>query len=40
MLTTVAIVREQGHDFTFEEVELDGPRADEVLVRIVATGIE
>ena len=39
MRTTVAIVNEQGHDFTFEEVELDGPRADEVLVRIVATGL-
>lgn len=39
MKTTVAIVNEQGHDFTFEEVEIDGPRADEVLVRIVATGL-
>ncbi len=38
MKTTVAIVNEQGGDFAFEEVELDGPRADEVLVRIVATG--
>lgn len=39
MKTTVAIVREQGHDFTFEEVDVDGPRADEVLVRVVATGL-
>ena len=39
MRTTVAIVDEQGADFTFAEVEIDGPRADEVLVRIVATGL-
>lgn len=39
MKTTVAIVNGQGQDFTFEEVELEGPRADEVLVRIVATGL-
>lgn len=39
MKTTVAIINEQGQDFTFEEVDLDGPRADEVLVRIVATGL-
>jgi len=39
MITTVAIVNEQGQDFTFTEVEIDGPRADEVLVRIVATGL-
>jgi aryl-alcohol dehydrogenase len=39
MKTTVAIINEQGGDFAFEEVELDGPRADEVLVRIVATGL-
>lgn len=39
MKTTVAIVNEQGQGFTFEEVEIDGPRADEVLVRIVATGL-
>ena len=25
--------------FTFEEVDLEGPRADEVLVRVVATGL-
>lgn len=37
--TTVAVVNEQGADFSLEEVELDGPRADEVLVRVVATGL-
>jgi aryl-alcohol dehydrogenase len=39
MRTTVAVVNEKGDDFSLEEVELEGPRADEVLVRIVATGI-
>jgi aryl-alcohol dehydrogenase len=37
--TTVAVVNEQGGDFSLEEVELDDPRADEVLVRVVATGL-
>jgi aryl-alcohol dehydrogenase len=39
MRTTVAVVNEQGGDFALEDVELNGPRADEVLVRIVATGL-
>jgi aryl-alcohol dehydrogenase len=39
MRTTVAVVNEKGGDFSLEEVELEGPREDEVLVRIVATGI-
>jgi aryl-alcohol dehydrogenase len=39
MKTTVAIVDQQGDDFSLEEVELDGPRDDEILVRIVATGL-
>jgi aryl-alcohol dehydrogenase len=39
MKTTVAIVNQQGDDFSLEEVELDGPRDDEILVRIVATGL-
>jgi aryl-alcohol dehydrogenase len=39
MKTTVAIVNQQGDDFALEEVELDGPRDDEILVRIVATGL-
>jgi aryl-alcohol dehydrogenase len=37
--TTVAVVNEQGGDFVLDEVELEGPRSDEVLVRIVATGL-
>jgi aryl-alcohol dehydrogenase len=39
MRTTVAVVNEQGGDFSLEEVELEGPRSDEVLVRLVATGL-
>jgi aryl-alcohol dehydrogenase len=39
MRTTAAVVNEQGGDFLLQEVDLDGPRADEVLVRIVAAGI-
>ncbi len=39
MRTTVVLVEEPGADFTFAEVELDEPRPDEVLVRIVATGL-
>jgi aryl-alcohol dehydrogenase len=39
MKTTVAIVNTQGGQFEFEEVDLDEPRADEVLVRIVAAGL-
>jgi aryl-alcohol dehydrogenase len=37
--TRVAIVERPGAEFAFTEVEIDGPRADEVLVRIVATGL-
>ena len=39
MRTTVAVVNEQGGEFVLDQVELEGPRADEVLVRIVATGL-
>ena len=39
MKTTVALVESPGEDFTLAEVELEGPRDDEVLVRIVATGL-
>ena len=39
MKTTAAVVNEQGGDFLLQEVDLDGPREDEVLVRIVAAGI-
>ncbi len=35
----MAVVNQQGGDFVLEEVDLDEPRADEVLVRIVATGL-
>lgn len=37
--TTVALVEEAGDPFTLTEVEIDGPRPDEVLVRVVATGL-
>lgn len=39
MKTTAVLVEEPGGEFTFAEVELDEPRDDEVLVRIVATGL-
>ncbi len=39
MKTTVAIVNQKGDDFSLEDVELDDPRDDEILVRIAATGI-
>jgi aryl-alcohol dehydrogenase len=39
MRTTVAVVNQKGDNFSVEDVELDGPRDDEILVRIVATGI-
>ncbi len=39
MQTTAAVVHSPGAEFTFEEVHLDEPRAEEVLVRIVATGL-
>lgn len=39
MRTTVAVVNSQGADFSLEEVELSDPQADEVLVKIVATGL-
>lgn len=39
MKTTVAVVNQQGADFSLEEVELNGPRDDEILVRISATGL-
>ncbi len=35
----MAVVNEQGSDFVLEEVDLEEPRADEVLVRIVAAGL-
>ena len=39
MKTTVALVESPGEPFTLAEVDLEGPRADEVLVRVVATGL-
>jgi aryl-alcohol dehydrogenase len=38
-LATCAVVREQGGPFRLEQVELDGPRPDEVLVEVVAAGM-
>ncbi|MBM7515414.1 NAD(P)-dependent alcohol dehydrogenase [Nocardioides nitrophenolicus] len=39
MRTTAYLVEEPGGDFVAAEVELEEPRDDEVLVRIVATGL-
>ncbi|MBO9523300.1 MAG: NAD(P)-dependent alcohol dehydrogenase [Nocardioidaceae bacterium] len=39
MRTTAAVVEKQGADFALTEVDLDALRADEVLVRMVATGL-
>ena len=39
MQTTALVVPERGADFELTELELDEPRADEVLVRVVATGL-
>lgn len=36
---TAAVTEKTGALFEIEEIELDGPRADEILVRIVAVGI-
>ena len=39
MKTRAAVAWEAGKPLSIEEVELEGPRAGEVLVRIVATGV-
>ncbi|WP_436698375.1 NAD(P)-dependent alcohol dehydrogenase [Nocardioides sp. BYT-33-1] len=39
MRTTAFVVEEPGGDFVPAELELDEPRDDEVLVRVVATGL-
>ncbi|MBF4161411.1 NAD(P)-dependent alcohol dehydrogenase [Nocardioides acrostichi] len=39
MKTEAFVVDSQGGDFRLTEVELDDPRDDEVLVRVVATGL-
>ena len=36
---SAAVVRKKGGPFTIEKLRLGEPRADEVLVRIVATGM-
>jgi aryl-alcohol dehydrogenase len=36
---TAAVIEKTGAPFEIEEIELDGPRADEIVVRIVAVGI-
>ena len=36
---TAAVVEKTGAPFEIEEIEIDGPRADEILVRVVAVGI-
>jgi aryl-alcohol dehydrogenase len=39
MKTTAAVLITGDGEFTIEELELEAPRADEVLVRMVATGM-
>ena len=39
MRIRAAVLREPGHPVAVEEVELDPPKADEVLVRIAAVGV-
>jgi aryl-alcohol dehydrogenase len=39
MKIKAAVVREKGGPFVIEEIELDEPRANEVLVRIVSSGL-
>ena len=36
---TAAVVREKGRPFSIETLSLEGPRRDEVLVKVVATGL-
>lgn len=39
LLTRAAVLLQKGGEFVIREVEIEEPRADEVLVRMVATGI-
>jgi aryl-alcohol dehydrogenase len=39
MRITAAVARDRGAKFTLETVELDEPRADEILVRVAAVGV-
>jgi aryl-alcohol dehydrogenase len=36
---TAAVVREKGGSFSIETLTLEGPRGDEVLVKVVTTGL-
>ena len=39
MITTAAVLRQLASPFVLEEIELDELREDEVLVRLVGSGI-
>ena len=39
MKIQAAVVHEAGQPFQIEEVELSGPKAGELLVKIVASGV-
>src|SRR5215213_9006439 len=39
MRTTAAVLRSHGERFTQEDIAIDEPRAGEVLVRLIATGV-
>jgi aryl-alcohol dehydrogenase len=39
MKTTAAVVREKEQPFSVEELELEEPRIDEVLVRVTGAGV-
>ena len=39
MRMRAVVLREPGRPVAVEEVELDGPKADEVLVRVAAAGV-
>ena len=39
MQVTAAVTPGPGQDFVLQQVELDEPRADEILVRIAAVGV-
>ena len=39
MKSRAAVAWEAGKPLSIEEVEVDGPKAGEVLIRIVATGV-
>ena len=39
MKINAAIIREKCGPFTIEEVDLEEPRADEVVVRVVGAGV-